>query len=183
MLVALLLNCIYCKFCPGNFFTYWLPCHLTENSMYPLPSPFRLTTCISAVCLGLAWCTCEISNVLLEGGHVGYLIQSMCGYGSISDNILFLMRAEKIQRALKAGHHRASSETPYYASKTPIKRRFTGGPMMAKHWDVAHNIGVQNGFLHFFLFTGTIFWCSGHFFVLKLEVYVCLVKSLLILIF
>ena len=137
MLVALLLNCIYCKFCPGNFFTYWLPCHLTDNSMYPLPSPFRLTTCISAVCLGLAWCTCEISNVLLEGGHVGYLIQSMCGYGSISDNILFLMRAEKTQRALKAGHHRASSETPYYASKTPIKRRFTGGPMMAKHWTLA----------------------------------------------
>ena len=49
--------------------------------------------------------------------------------------------------------------------------------------DVAHSIGVQNGFLHFFLFTGTDFWCSGHCFVLKLEVYVCLVKSLLILSF
>ena len=30
--------------------------------------------------------------------------------------------------------------------------------------DVAHSIGVQNGVLHFFLFTGTDFKCSGHFF-------------------
>ena len=35
--------------------------------------------------------------------------------------------------ALKAGHHRPNSETPHYDSETPIKLRFTGGPMMAKH--------------------------------------------------
>ena len=49
--------------------------------------------------------------------------------------------------------------------------------------DVAHSIGVQNGVLHFFLFTGTNIGCSGHFFVLKLEVYVCLAKSMLVLSF
>ena len=57
-------------------------------------------------------------------------------------------------------------------------------PKYRLYIDVAHSIGVQNGFLHFFLFTGTDFWFSGHFFfVLKLEVYVCLVVSLLILSF
>ena len=49
--------------------------------------------------------------------------------------------------------------------------------------DVAHSIGVQNGFLHFFCLQEPIFDVLVIFFVLKLEVYVCLAKSLLILSF
>ena len=49
-------------------------------------------------------------------------------------------------------------------------------------YDVAHSIGVQNRILPF-PFTGTDFLRSGHFFVLKLGMYVRLVKSLSILSF
>ena len=38
----------------------------------------------------------------------------------------FFMRAEKIQIALQDSYHLP-------ASKTPFKRRFAGGPMMAQH--------------------------------------------------
>ena len=48
--------------------------------------------------------------------------------------------------------------------------------------DVAHSIGVQNGFLLFYCLQEPIFDVLVIFF-LKLEVYVCLVKSLLILSF
>ena len=46
--------------------------------------------------------------------------------------------------------------------------------------DVAHSIGVQSGFLHFYCLQEPFFDALVIFFVLKLEVYVCLVKSLLI---
>ena len=49
--------------------------------------------------------------------------------------------------------------------------------------DVAHSIGVQDGFLHFFCLQEPFFDVLVIFFVLKLKVYVCLVKSLLILSF
>ena len=49
--------------------------------------------------------------------------------------------------------------------------------------DVAHSIGVQNGGLHFFCLQEPIFNVLVFFLVLKLEVYVCLVKGLLILSF
>ena len=40
--------------------------------------------------------------------------------------LFFLIRGKRIQIALKAGHHRLASETPF-------KWRFAGGPMMAQH--------------------------------------------------
>ena len=77
---------------------------------------------------------------------------------------------------------RKASDQP--AHMRILSRAFVSGLPFATDWtDVAHSIGVQNGVLHFFLLYGTDFWCSGHFFVLKLKVYVCLVKSFLILSF
>ena len=49
--------------------------------------------------------------------------------------------------------------------------------------DVAHSIGVQNVVLPFFCLQEPIFDVLVIFYVLKLGVYVCLVKSLLILSF
>ena len=40
--------------------------------------------------------------------------------------IFFLIRVKQIQIALKAGHYRP-------ASKTPFKWHFAGGPIMARH--------------------------------------------------
>ena len=51
----------------------------------------------------------------------------------ISDNVFFSYEGREDPNSAKAGYHRPSSETPYNDSETPIKRRFTGGPMMAKH--------------------------------------------------
>ena len=48
-------------------------------------------------------------------------------------------------------------------------------------YDVAHSIGVQNVVLPLFCLKEPIFNILVIFFVLKLGVYVCLVKSLLIL--
>ena len=46
-----------------------------------------------------------------------------------SENVFFLLiRGERIQLPLKAGHDRSASETPF-------KWRFAGGPMIAQHVD------------------------------------------------
>ena len=50
-------------------------------------------------------------------------------------------------------------------------------------FDVAHSIGVQNVVLHFFCLQEPIYKVLVIFFVLKLGMYVRLVKSLLILSF
>ena len=44
----------------------------------------------------------------------------------------FCVRGGRIQMALKAGHHRPASETPF-----KFKWRFAGGPMMAQHKKLA----------------------------------------------
>ena len=71
-----------------------------------------------------------------------------CQRELISKNVFFcLMRAANNRKALKVGHHRPASETPYYAIETPIKRSFTGGPKMAKQGTLAFKacdfMGVQ----------------------------------------
>ena len=55
----------------------------------------------------------------------------------ISDNVFLSYEGREDPNSAKAGYHRPSSETPYNDSETPIKRRFTGGPMMAKYWTLA----------------------------------------------
>ena len=49
--------------------------------------------------------------------------RKFCQMGSNSDTV-FLLRGERIQIALKEGHHRPASETLF-------KWRSAGGPMMA----------------------------------------------------
>ena len=45
------------------------------------------------------------------------------GGPSLTTFFFGLIRTEKIQTALKVGHHRPSSETPYYASETVFHQR------------------------------------------------------------
>ena len=55
---------------------------------------------------------------------------------------------------------------------------------LTEYSDVAHSIGVQNGVLHFFsVYRNRFLMFWSFFLVLKLELYVCLVKGLLILSF
>ena len=85
--------------------SHTLPCHLTDNITYFTP-PLPISIDLSSVCLSPAWCTCEISNVLLAGGQVvSFVIATLACIQNKNISGLFNPKHVRLQKILTEGVH------------------------------------------------------------------------------
>ena len=150
--------CVYtiCAICPSSsdFGTYRIIAFLAQNLSCSAPTVnvLKFRTLVACQTSLDKQCTCRPRSDEAVSGSSMRRSREFCQWCPF---FIFLIRGKRIKIALKVGHHRPASETPF-------KRRFAGGPMIAQHcmlaWQLRDFSGDPNQYcyetLYFLNFQG-----------------------------